>query len=156
LRNIHYQTLRVHTWCMAILPHPPSCSTNHRGSNAAVFFCYLTTRRQPTLPSKSPPSARSCFSLSNHVRFSSGTPTYNFHLTSGVGGVEVPSSTYHSSGTPTFEVQGRVVSTVFFTLRQIPITAPFPQRTWSTSGTNYFFIQHSLHLSLFYTIRGLF
>ena len=29
--HINYQTLRVHTWCMAVLPHPPSCFTNSRG-----------------------------------------------------------------------------------------------------------------------------
>jgi len=85
---------------LAVLPHPPSCSTNphggglHRPLNprhlvfhfpttssgtptstnppcgtAAMFFYYLSSRRQPT-------SAPSCFSLYNHVRSSSATPTY--------------------------------------------------------------------------------
>ena len=80
---------------LAVLPHPPSCSTNphggglHRPLNprhlvfhfpttssgtptstnppcgtAAMFFCYLSSRRQPT---PSPTSAPSCFSLSNHL-----------------------------------------------------------------------------------------
>ena len=35
--------------------------------------------------------------------------TYEYHLTCGVGGVEVPCSTYLSSGTPTFGVQELVV-----------------------------------------------
>jgi len=112
VRNIHYQILRVHTCCMAALPHLPSCSTNLRGGTAAVFY-YLSSRRQPTLPPKSPTSATSCFSLSNLVSSSSGTPTYKFHLTNGVGGVEVPSSTYYSSGAPTIKVQERVLPTVF-------------------------------------------
>ena len=112
-RNIHYQTLRVHTWGMAVLPHPPSCSTNPRGATATVYFYYLSSRRQPTLRPTSPISAPSCFSHFNLVRSSSGTPTYKFHLASGVGGVEVPSLTYHSSGAPNFKVQDRVVPTVF-------------------------------------------
>ena len=37
------------------------------------------SRRQPTLPPTSPTSAPSCFSLSNHVRSSSGTPSYFTH-----------------------------------------------------------------------------
>ena len=65
--HINYQTLRVHTWCMAVLPHPPSCSTNPHGGTAAIFFYYLSSRRLT--------SATTCFSLSNHVRFSSGTPS---------------------------------------------------------------------------------
>jgi hypothetical protein len=52
---------------LAVLPHPPSCSTNPHGGIAAVF--YLSSRRQST-------STPSCFSLSNHVSSSSGTPTY--------------------------------------------------------------------------------
>ena len=63
---------------MAVLPHPPSCSTNPRGGTAAIF--YLSSRRQPTMPPTSQTSAPSCFSLSNHVRSSSGTPTNAVHL----------------------------------------------------------------------------
>ena len=92
-----HQTLRVHTWRSfhirhLVLPiltaaaypslisapsffHFPTSSsgtptsTNPPGGTAAMFFYYLSSRRQPT-------SAPSCFSLYNHVRSSSATPTY--------------------------------------------------------------------------------
>jgi len=53
---------------LAVLPHPPSCSSNPLSGTAAIL--YLSSRRQPTLPPTSPTSAPSCFSLSNHVRHS--------------------------------------------------------------------------------------
>jgi hypothetical protein len=56
---------------LAVIPYPPSCSTNPHGRTAAIF--YLSSRRQPT-------AAPSCFSLSNQVSYSSGTPTYAVHL----------------------------------------------------------------------------
>jgi len=57
------------------IPGGPSTSAilfyNPHGRTAAIF--YLSSRRQPT-------SAPSCFSLSNHVSSTSGTPTYAVHL----------------------------------------------------------------------------
>ena len=127
-RHIHYQTLRVHTWCMAVLLHPPSCSTNSPCGTTAIFFFfyYLSSRRQPTLPPPSPTSAPSRFSLYKHVRSPSGTPTYAVHLRvlppphlrrRGRGVLRFNLSFLSSSGTPTFEVQDPVVPTVFYTLR---------------------------------------
>ena len=127
--NIHYQTLRVHTWCMAVLPHPPSCSTNPRSTIAIFFFFYyLSSRRQPTLPPLPPTSAPSCFSLSNHVRSSSGTPTHTVHLRvlppphlrrRGRGGPPSTLPLIIPQALPLLVVQERVVSGTI-------ITVPFP------------------------------
>ena len=130
--HIHYQTLRVHIWCMAVLPRTPSYSSNLRSGNAAIFYLYYKfSRRQTTMLPTSPTSAPSCFSLSTHVRSSSGTPTeYCHHLTCGVGGRGSPVyfSTYHSlssSGTPLLDVQERVVSGTSITI-SITYLAPSP------------------------------
>ena len=85
-RNIHYQTVWVNSWGMAVLLHSPSCSTNPRGATATVYFYYLSSRRQATLRPTSSTSAQPCFSHLILVRSSSASPTYNFHLASSVGG----------------------------------------------------------------------
>jgi hypothetical protein len=84
----------------------------------------------------SPTSAPSCFSLSNRVGSSSGTPTYAVNLRvvppphlrlRGAWRSLVYGSTYLSSGAPTFEVHEQVLS-------RTSITIPFPSTTWP-SGT---------------------
>ena len=66
---IHYQTLWVHIWRIAVLS--PPCTTNPRSTTVILF--YLSSRRQPT-------SALSPFLLYNHLPSSSGTPTHAVHL----------------------------------------------------------------------------
>jgi hypothetical protein len=65
---------------------PPTSSTTHPHGGTLtprhLVFHFHTTSGLPQallLHSKDPISARSCFSLSNHVRFSSGTPTFEVH-----------------------------------------------------------------------------
>jgi len=83
----------------------------------------------------SPTSAPSCFSPSNHVGSSSGTPTYAVNLRvvppphlrrRGAWWSLVYGSTYLSSGAPTFEVHKQV-------LPETSITIPFPSTTWPSS-----------------------
>jgi len=85
----------VHTWCMEVLPLPPSCSTNPRGGTSAIFY-YLSSRRQPTTATNVPYLYAICFHFPTTSDLPQALPLIQFtyelchHLTSGVGGVGVP------------------------------------------------------------------
>jgi len=93
---LFYQSTRRHGRHLPTLRHglallrPSSSSTTytHGGTlpPSHLAFHFPTTsrlpqalQRPPTLPPTSPTSAPSRFSLSNNVRSSSGTPTFNVH-----------------------------------------------------------------------------
>ena len=117
-RYIHYQNLRVHTCRSFHIRHLVLAILVAVWAplSTCLHGCSLHCHQRPIPPRR----------LVFHFPNTSGIPTYNFHLTIDVGGVEVHSSNYLSSGTPNFKVQDRVEPTVFYTLSQTPITAPFP------------------------------
>ena len=116
---------------------PPTSSTTY--PHGGCLHC----------PQRPPTSAPSCFSLYNHVRFSSGTHAVHLRVLSpphrGRSGLHFHLSFLVFLTLLLLEVQERVVP-------RTSITVPFPYATWPSSGLT---PSSGTPYTLFHTIRGL-